>query len=74
MQVCGIAQSFAAYQEPVQSDVEVVGTVAEPDEEAVSVAIMTLTFELFNDCVVDGSEGKADEGEERLANWNAHLY
>ncbi len=74
MQVCSLAQTLAAYQQPVQSDVEVVSTVAEPHEEAVAVAVMTLALKFFNDHVVDWSEGEANQGQERLADWNPHLY
>ena len=51
-----------------------VSTVAEPNKEAVTVAIMTLALEFFYDHVVDRSEGEADQGQERLADWNPHLY
>ena len=55
MEVCRLAQALAANQHSVKFDVEVMGAIAKPHEESVSVAIMTLVLELFNDHVVDWS-------------------
>ena len=55
MEVCRLAQALAANQHSVKFDVEVMWAIAKPHEESVSVAIMTLVLELFNDHVVDWS-------------------